>query len=113
MGNHNYKDLDDLIHGRVRLATISFLYTAGETSFSELKDVLVSVSDGNLSANLKKLEEASYISVAKAFVNKKPKTTLALTAKGRKAFENYLKHLKELLPDMNDPKKASMAPKFA
>lgn len=92
----NYKNIDDTIHSRVRLAIMAFLATAVEAEFSELKKQ-VKVSDGNLSTHLKKLDEAGYITVTKQFVANKPQTTVALTDLGKKAFEEYVNSLTSLI----------------
>ncbi len=88
--------IDDVIHGRIRLAVMSYLSTAGETDFADLKDKTQS-TDGNLSTHLKKLEEAGYVAQTKGFVGRKPRTTIALTEKGRGAWLAYLGALNDLL----------------
>lgn len=84
--------LDPVIHSRIRLAILSILISVKEASFNYLKET-VGTTDGNLSANLSKLEEAGYISIKKVFKKKKPLTTCYITEKGRKAFSKYLKVL--------------------
>jgi DNA-binding MarR family transcriptional regulator len=88
--------LDPTIHSRVRLAVLSILISVKEANFSYLKET-IGTTDGNLSANLTKLEEVGFISVKKSFVGKRPMTTCAITEKGRKAFSKYLKALEGLL----------------
>nr|WP_234410429.1 transcriptional regulator [Caldalkalibacillus mannanilyticus] len=58
--------------------------TQGECDFTQLKKLL-ELSDGNLSAHLRILEESGYISVQKSFMGRRPKTTLSSTPKGREA----------------------------
>ncbi len=84
--------LDPVIHSRIRLAILSVLISVKEASFNYLKET-VGTTDGNLSVNLSKLEEAGYISIKKVFKKKKPLTTCTITEKGRKAFSKYLKVL--------------------
>jgi len=84
--------LDPVIHSRIRLAVLSVLISVKEASFNYLKET-IRTTDGNLSANLSKLEEAGYISIKKVFKKKKPLTTCSITEKGRKAFSKYLKVL--------------------
>jgi len=84
--------LDPVIHSRIRLAILSVLISVKDASFNYLKET-VGTTDGNLSANLSKLEEAGYISIKKVFKKKKPLTTCSITEKGRKAFSKYLKVL--------------------
>jgi DNA-binding MarR family transcriptional regulator len=65
-------------------------------SFTELVKTL-EVTRGNLSVHIKVLESHQFIRSKKAFVDNKPKTTLRVTAKGRKAFEHYLTVLEEII----------------
>jgi DNA-binding PadR family transcriptional regulator len=55
--------------------------------------------------HLRKLEEAGYVAMEKRFVGRKPQTTYALTAKGRKALLDYVSHLEHLLPPAGGAKK--------
>lgn len=80
---------------KLRLAVLSALLT-GEKNFRELKNI-TEATDGNLGAQLKKLEEAGYIVVSKAFVNRKPQTSCVLTAFGRQQFKEYVEMLERLL----------------
>ncbi len=89
-------DLDAVIHERVRLAIVSALAVSPELSFNELKSML-SLTDGNLSAHSRTLEQAGYIVVQKSFQGRRPLTTMRLTLKGRRAFERYLKTLRQIL----------------
>lgn len=88
--------LDNLIHERTRLALISALAVHTSLSFSELKELL-QMSDGNLSVQARKLEEAGYLSCTKSFVGRKPRTEYALTDEGRAALERYLGHMESLI----------------
>ena len=83
------EDIDPVIHERVRLAIVSTLAVAAEMSFNEVKASL-SLTDGNLSAHARTLEEAGYIQIEKSFRGRRPLTTLRLTHKGREAFRRYL-----------------------
>ena len=55
---------------------------------------------GNMSSHLRKLEDAGYVSVEKEFIDKKPHTTLKLTDKGRTAFKEYRKNMKQVFEDL-------------
>lgn len=92
----DYKQLDEIIHSRIRLAIIAVLISVEEAEFNFLK-AKVNATDGNLSVHLKKLEEANYINSKKEFVDKKPQTTFWLTEKGKKAFELYIERLEVLI----------------
>jgi DNA-binding PadR family transcriptional regulator len=57
----------------------------------------VGATEGNLGAHLATLEKTGYIEVEKDFVGKKPRTSIAMTAAGRRAFERYVDHLRGIL----------------
>ncbi|MGB9893087.1 MAG: transcriptional regulator [Candidatus Saccharicenans sp.] len=61
----------------------------------------IGTTDGNLSSNLMKLEEAGYVSIKKTFSGRKPKTTCRITKNGLIAFEDYLKNLETYLKFKN------------
>lgn len=91
-----FPDLDRIIHERIRLGIVSALAVNSPLSFSELKKLL-ETTDGNLSVHARKLEDAGYISCAKSFVGRVPKTAYRLTSEGRRVLEKYLKHLEALI----------------
>ena len=88
--------LDKVIHERVRLAVLSALAARGRLSFTELKELL-EVTDGNLSVHGNILAEHGLIDINKEFVGKKPRTTFALTRKGRREFARYVEELQRIL----------------
>ncbi len=92
MASFDLDKLDDVIHSRLRLGVMAYLANAEAASFTELKQAL-NVSQGNLSVQLRKLEDAAYVAIDKRIVGRKPLTTVKLTAAGRKAFAAYLKAL--------------------
>lgn len=96
MGDYDYRNIDDVIHSRVRLAIMSYLMSAKKADFTELKTAL-KVSDGNLSTHLSKLEATGYVTVTKGFVGKKPQTLVALTEGGEDAFRSYLDGLAAMI----------------
>ena len=89
-------EIDAVIHERVRLAIVAALAVSPQLSFNELKSML-GLTDGNLSAHSRTLEEAGYIGVEKTFRGRRPYTTMCLTPKGRKAFEGYLRMLRQIV----------------
>ena len=91
----DHETIDDIIHGRIRLGIVAYLSAVEHALFSELRDK-VGATDGNLSAHLRKLEDAGYVRVEKSFVGRKPQTRLALTDAGRKAWQAWLSRI-ELL----------------
>lgn len=92
-------DLDRLIHERVRLGMVSALAAREPISFVDLKRLL-GVTDGNLSVHARKLEEAGYVSCAKGFEGRTPRTEYRLTAAGRRALTVYLDHMEALIRAM-------------
>ena len=91
----NHNRLDDVIHGRIRLGVVAYLSAVESALFGELRDQ-VGATDGNLSAHLRKLEDAGYVRAEKSFVNRKPQTRLALTAEGRRAWRAWLDRIDAL-----------------
>jgi DNA-binding MarR family transcriptional regulator len=88
--------IDEVIHGRIRLGIMAFLASAGKAEFNDLKSRM-GATDGNLSVHLKKLEEAGYVTADKSFVGKKPLTTVSITEAGRSAYERWLQIIGKLL----------------
>jgi DNA-binding MarR family transcriptional regulator len=91
-----YLQLDRVIHEKGRLAIMSMLAAAADMSFTELRDAL-GMTDGNLTTHIRALQQEGYISVAKSYQNRRPLTTCALTAAGRKAFGEYIDLLEKIV----------------
>lgn len=89
-------DLNPVIHGKLRLAVLSLLAGVEQAEFTWLRGKTGS-TDGNLGAQLLKLEEVGYVSVEKKFVMRKPQSVYSLTEKGREALTEYVQALKQLL----------------
>jgi DNA-binding MarR family transcriptional regulator len=87
---------DRLVYERVRLGIMSALAVNEQLTFNELKG-LFEVSDGNLSAHARKLEEAGYIVCSKSFEGRRPKSEYRLTPVGRKALHRYLEHIEAVI----------------
>jgi DNA-binding MarR family transcriptional regulator len=87
---------DRLIYERVRLGIMSALATNEELTFNELK-ALFDVSDGNLGAHARKLEEAGYVVCSKSFEARRPKSRYRITQIGRKALLRYLEHIEAVI----------------
>ena len=96
MDGFDIDQIDEVIHGRVRLGVMAYLSSAGTAEFNELKQRL-QTTDGNLSVHLRKLEDAGYLEVEKSFVGRKPLTRLKLTGTGREAFLHYLDAMAKLV----------------
>lgn len=96
MDGFDIDEIDEVIHGRVRLGVMAFLSTAEEAEFPALRQRL-QLTDGNLSVHLSKLEAAGYVHVEKRFVGKKPNTLVRITEAGRAAFRGYLDRMSALV----------------
>lgn len=88
--------INDVIHGRLRMGIMAYLANADSATFSELKSTL-SASQGNLSVQIRKLEDAAYVAVDKRIIDRKPLTTIRITKEGRTAFAAYLQALTAVL----------------
>ena len=93
-------ELDDIIHQPLRLKIMAALnalpIAAPGLEFSRLKK-LTGATDGNLGAHIETLAKAGYVAVDKAFVGKKPQTTVTATAAGRGAFARHVATLQEII----------------
>ena len=92
-------ELNEIIHQPARLRIMSVLVSLDsdlQPSFNYLKEVL-ELTDGNLGAHLRKLEEAGYIEICKTFVNNKPHTYVEVTSPGRRAFSEHVAALEDIL----------------
>lgn len=88
--------LDPVLQHRSRLGALALLGGADALTFSRLK-ALLNETDGNLGAQLRKLEESDYLSVKKAFVDRKPTSWYSITPKGRQALRAHLRAVEALL----------------
>lgn len=91
-----FKELDPLLHSQLRLAVMSILIGVESADFVYLKEQTESTA-GNLSIQLDKLAVSNYISVEKIFVGKKTRTICSITETGKKAFEVYVKDLRQYI----------------
>jgi DNA-binding transcriptional ArsR family regulator len=87
---------DRLIYERVRLGIMSALAMHERLTFNELKS-LFDVSDGNLGAHARKLEEAGYVVCTKSFEDRRPKSEYRITHVGKKALLRYLEHIEAVI----------------
>jgi DNA-binding MarR family transcriptional regulator len=96
LGAYDIGKIDEVIHGRLRLGVMAYLANAEVADFNELK-ALLEVTQGNLSVQLRKLEDAGYVAIEKGFLGRKPRTQIRITPAGRKAFAVYLDALGKLI----------------
>lgn len=76
---------------------MSTLVSRATITFPDLRELLKATA-GNLSVQMKKLEKAEYLTIEKGYHNNYPQTTLKITEKGLKAFEDYVEALSKYLP---------------
>ncbi|MCY2687337.1 winged helix-turn-helix domain-containing protein [Salinimicrobium sp. TH3] len=88
--------LHKAFESRIRLGIMSALAVNDTLDFSSLKDYL-NVTDGNLASHLKALEKEKFVAVTKSFIDRKPNTRYTMTKQGRKAFEEHLAALENLI----------------
>lgn len=96
-------ELDPIIHAEARLRAITTLNELGERdriAFTKLRKIL-DMTAGNLSTHLRKLEDAGYVEVTKTIEGRTPATYVAITVKGKAAFADYRKALRELLAGLS------------
>ena len=94
---------DEIIHQSVRLKIMAALNALSDgelLDFARLK-VIADATDGNLGAHLGTLENAGYVKIEKDFVGKKPRTRVAMTRVGRKAFARHVAYLKDVIDNAN------------
>jgi DNA-binding MarR family transcriptional regulator len=96
MSDYDIEKINDIIHGRLRLGVMAYLANAESASFTELKTQL-NVTQGNLSVQMRKLEDVDYITIEKSIVGRKVLTTIRITPTGKKAFAAYLENLSNVL----------------
>jgi DNA-binding MarR family transcriptional regulator len=91
-----FVDLDDVLQHRARIGAAVLLARHSRLSFSRLKELLKE-TDGNLGAQMRKLEDAGYVAVQKEFQDRRPVTWYGLTSKGRRALTQHLAGLQRLI----------------
>ncbi len=88
--------LDAILEHRMRLGACVLLSRVDALTFSRLKELL-GATDGNLGAQMRKLEDAQYVEARKQFQHRKPVTWYALTSLGRDALKAHLASLETLI----------------
>jgi DNA-binding MarR family transcriptional regulator len=103
---HPTQELDELVHQRVRLGILAVLHEAERVAFTTLSEIL-GLTPGNLSRNLRMLEEHGYVGIEKTFEGKRPRTWIQATPEGLAALEREATALRDLLRRLNSPKTLS------
>lgn len=89
------ENLDKVLEHRVRLAICVLLTQSDHINFARFKELL-DQTDGNLGAQLRKLEDAGYVRVDKRFERRKPISWYTLTKAGRASLDTHLSALRRL-----------------
>jgi len=97
---HPSRRLDDAVHQRTRLGILAVLCEGGRTDFSYLRDIL-GLTDGNLSRNLSKLEDAGYVRIDKVIEGRRPRTWISATRAGRAALSAEIAALQEIIASVH------------
>jgi len=92
----DFQELNPILNVPARLAIVSALIKLKQADFGYLQEV-TGTTQGNLSHQLKKLNEAGYIEIEKTFRGNYPQTICRITKAGKKAFENYVEAIKKYL----------------
>jgi DNA-binding MarR family transcriptional regulator len=95
------KGANETIHQPVRLRIMAALTAPGAEDgidFARLKS-LTGATDGNLGAHIDTLTRAGYVEATKAFVGRRPRTTVRATPSGRAAFAAHVAFLKAIIAD--------------
>ncbi len=90
------ENIDATIHAPTRLKILAYLSIVESADFTFLLNQ-TGLTRGNLSPNLRKLEEAGYVSITKEFVERVPRTLIRLTDEGRNAIQIYRENMQEVL----------------
>jgi DNA-binding MarR family transcriptional regulator len=100
--SHPSRRLDDAVHQRTRLGILAVLCEGGRSDFSYLRDTL-ELTDGNLSRNISRLEQAGYVSVDKVLEGRRPRTWLTVTPAGRAALAAEIAALRDIIASLSTP----------
>jgi DNA-binding MarR family transcriptional regulator len=93
-------EIDRVIHEPARLLLLAYLSVVESADFLFLMNQ-TKLTRGNLSSHLSRLEAAGYVEIKKEFVEKIPRTLLALTEQGRNAFIEYRRNMQQVLDSLS------------
>lgn len=101
MEMHPLTEVNTIIHAPARLMVMSYLYVVESADYVFLIRT-TGLTWGNLSTHIGKLEEAGYVAIHKEFRDRKPHTSISLTAQGREAFRAYKQSMQQMLDELPD-----------
>ncbi len=90
------ENINKLFESKLRLGIMSVLVVNERMDFNSLKQIL-DITDGNLASHISALEKSQYIKINKTFIGKKPNTSYSVSPRGRKAFNEHLDALEQLI----------------
>jgi len=96
---HPASGLDDIVHQKARLGILVIVHEAGRAEFSYLAQAL-QLTNGNLSRHLRVLEDANLLAIEKGYADRRPRTWIALTTKGKRALKAELDVLRAIIARM-------------
>ncbi|MGL6073302.1 MAG: transcriptional regulator [Fimbriiglobus sp.] len=109
-GRYAFDGIDRVLHEKARLGILtSLLAHENGLVFNELRE-LCSLTDGNLSRHLEKLQEAELVEIWKGTNGKRPQTLVRLTTTGRERFLDYLSLLEGIVSGALTTAKAETTP---
>ena len=92
-------EIDRTVHSPTRLKILIVLSALVNADFTFLART-TGLTRGNLSVNLRKLEEAGYVAIEKGYVERVPRTLVELTTEGRNALQSYNENMRTILDDL-------------
>ena len=95
----HFDDIDRTVHSPTRLKILVVLAAVESADFTFLAR-MTKLTRGNLSANLRKLEEVGYVKIEKTFADRVPRTMVTLSDEGRAALESYGKNMRAVMDEL-------------
>ena len=95
---------DKMISAPCRLGILATLIPGEPVSFSELK-AATSLSDGNLHAQTRKLDDAGYIEINKIMKGRRTLTEFRISETGRERLQLHIMKLQKILDAGTGPKR--------
>jgi DNA-binding MarR family transcriptional regulator len=96
---HATRELDDVVHQRVRLGILTIAHEGRRAEFGFLRTTL-DLTAGNLGQHLTVLEKAGLVHIEKGYEGKRPRTWVSLTAAGETALRDEITQLKRLIREI-------------
>jgi DNA-binding HxlR family transcriptional regulator len=96
MESINPKTVEKIFSSQVRLKIIAALVVTSPLLFNDFIEEL-SITKGNLSSHMRTLEEASFITIKKQFIENRPQTSYNITDIGSSAFKQYVLELEKII----------------